>query len=263
MSSFSQFFSSGGGGDNLHPSVRGNVVTGAFGTGENVQWFTPVIDPNTGNPLVRTFIVPVDTTSVRVRLWGGGGTSGGGFAIKVVTGLTPGSSITVTLGKGGGKALVGGTTSFGSHVSATGGSTTAGGVGVGGDFISRGGVGSTDAGGGAAGIFGDGGLSAGGSVGGNGNAGAGSGATFYSGGNGVSGRGGNVGGSSNNGQLSGDHGIVSSLDYVSTGGGGGAGGGGANGGGGGVNGPGGFPGGGSEQDSSNTRAAHGLVIVEW
>lgn len=88
------------------------------------------------------FEVPADVTSMKVTVVGGGGggaksnhgTSkgggggGGGVAIQEVTGLTPGSSIQVTVGGAGlGKTTAGtpgtsgGTSSFGSYVSATGG----------------------------------------------------------------------------------------------------------------------------------------------
>ena len=98
------------------------------------------------------FEVPADVTSMKVTVVGGGGggaksstsTSGGGgggggVAIQEVTGLTPGSSIQVTVGGAGlgqttaGKpGTSGGTSSFGSYVSATGGAGGApysGGVG--------------------------------------------------------------------------------------------------------------------------------------
>lgn len=61
----------------------------------------------------------------------GGGGGAGGFAQELVTGLTPGSAISITVGAGGGGAnfnsrsnsigSTGGTSSFGSFVSATGG----------------------------------------------------------------------------------------------------------------------------------------------
>ena len=113
-----------------------------------------------------TFVVPVGVAQLEVELWGGGagsyasvsgipsgGAAGGGYARKRVTGLTPGQSIAITIGAGGtaGAAgvapTVGGTTSFGSFASATGGQLnglttvaapghggTPGGVGTGGDL---------------------------------------------------------------------------------------------------------------------------------
>jgi hypothetical protein len=126
------------------PQTR-NSFTGVFGTGK-VQFFG-----ENG-----TFIVPAGITSVRVRVWGnggegtrsaaGGGGGGGGFAMKTITGLTAGTSITVTVGQ---YYDSGATCSFGSYVSATGGGNTnsatgaVGGTGVGGDINNTGGTGAT------------------------------------------------------------------------------------------------------------------------
>ncbi len=111
-----------------------------------------------------TFVVPQGVTRLRVTVIGGGGAGGthatipsggggaGGQAITILTGMTPGTSVPVTVGAGGvaltggatGSGGVGGTSSFGVYLSATGGqgggggsvSTTAagggGGSGVGG-----------------------------------------------------------------------------------------------------------------------------------
>ena len=113
-----------------------------------------------------TFTVPAGVTRVKVFVTGAGGGggyqaggAGGGTAIKYVTGLTPGATITVTVGLGGsagsnypGTAYggTGGTTSFGAYCSATGGSGgppyngppsgRAPGVGSGGDLNLYGGV---------------------------------------------------------------------------------------------------------------------------
>jgi hypothetical protein len=116
---------------------------------------------STGN-----FTVPAGVTAVDVELWGGGsgswasvsgspggGGSGGGYARKRVTGLTPLGTVAVTVGAAGAGGTTGplaptagGTTSFGSYCSASGGSingndTTSvppfgnkGGVGSGGDL---------------------------------------------------------------------------------------------------------------------------------
>ena len=75
-----------------------------------------------------TFTVPSGVTAVKVSLCGGGGNgnagnacstggagNGAGVAIKYITGLTPGSTVTVTVGNAGG------TSSFGAYCSATGG----------------------------------------------------------------------------------------------------------------------------------------------
>jgi len=77
-----------------------------------------------------TFTIPSGVTAVKVTVVGGGGNGGnagaysgagggggGGVAIKYVTGLTAGGTVTVTVGG------IAGTSSFGAHCSATGGST--------------------------------------------------------------------------------------------------------------------------------------------
>lgn len=114
-----------------------------------------------------TFIVPSGVTSVRARVVGGGGGSntsvdstspgggggGGGFAMGIIE-VTPGQSITVTVGGAGScssNPSAGGTSSFGAFLTATGGSpgTKAvdnapggvGGTGTGGDFTASGGSG--------------------------------------------------------------------------------------------------------------------------
>jgi hypothetical protein len=129
------------------------------GFGSGIQSFT-----TSGN-----FMVPAGVTQVEVEVWGGGagsyasvsgvssgsasgGGSGGGYARKRITGLIPDQSVTVVAGSGGNWGTVssgatsGGTSSFGSYVSATGGSlnclasatspqngATPAGMGIGGD----------------------------------------------------------------------------------------------------------------------------------
>jgi hypothetical protein len=127
-----------------------------------------------------TFTVPTGVTSLKVTVVGGGGSGGGrsdsatyvggcgggggGAAIKWITGITSGTAITVTIGAGGlpcsatapANGLVGGTSSFGTYCSATGGSGGgygnnlvlisqqgggAGGIGTGGDLNIKGGGG--------------------------------------------------------------------------------------------------------------------------
>lgn len=123
------------------------------------------------------FTVPAPT--IEVEIWGGGGGSGGctgatlncgstgagaGYAKKLITGLTPGAAIAVTIGAGGAGGVGGGAqpasgqnSSFGSYVSAGGGGagvngdasapgTAPGspGVGVGGDLNLTGGPGGTN-----------------------------------------------------------------------------------------------------------------------
>lgn len=85
-----------------------------------------------------TFTVPAGVTSVFVTVVGGGGGSGnsasnscangaggngggGGLSQRLVTGLTPGSTVSVTVGAGGAAQTAGGTSSFGAFCSATGG----------------------------------------------------------------------------------------------------------------------------------------------
>lgn len=112
-----------------------------------------------------TFVVPTGVTRVRATVIGAGGAGGthasipsggggaGGQAIRIISGLTPGAAISVTVGASGvapsggatGVGGTGGSSSFGVYVSATGGqgggggsaTTTAagggGGYGVGGD----------------------------------------------------------------------------------------------------------------------------------
>lgn len=88
-----------------------------------------------------SFSVPAGVSQVEVELWGGGsgsyasvagspsgGGSGGGYARRLVTGLTPGQSISILVGAGGlggtsaSPPTGGGTSQFGSFVSASGGS---------------------------------------------------------------------------------------------------------------------------------------------
>jgi len=117
-----------------------------------------------------TFTVPTGITKVKVTVVGGGaggafganvptcpfspigGTGGGagGAAIEIISGLTPGGTVAVTVGAAGGLGNIctgtgqtaGGTSSFGAYCSATGGATsTVGGLGSGGDLNIRGGPG--------------------------------------------------------------------------------------------------------------------------
>lgn len=137
-----------------------------------LSWKLPLLRPGFGSGVRSfassgTFVVPAGVRQVDVEVWGGGsgtfasmpghaagGGSGGGYARKRVTGLTPGDAFAVTVGGGGAAGLVsgalptaGGTSSFGSFVSATGGSlnylanasapqhgATPPGIGVGGDI---------------------------------------------------------------------------------------------------------------------------------
>ncbi len=121
------------------------------------------------------FTVPPGVTQVDVEVWGGGsgsfasvpnfpsgGGSGGGYARKRITGLVPGQQIPVSVAGGGGAGTTagilpsaGGSSSFGTFVSASGGAlnalaslsapqngATPGGVGSGGDVNLQGSSGS-------------------------------------------------------------------------------------------------------------------------
>lgn len=155
----------------LAPYPRFNLQSLGQGFGAGVQSFT-----SSGN-----FTVPNGVTQVEVEVWGAGsgsyastasiasgGGSGGGYARKRITGLTAGSVIAVTVGAGGTAGstsgptapTAGGTSSFGSYVSATGGSLnplantgapalggTPSGAGTGGDVNVAGGDGSNGGGG--------------------------------------------------------------------------------------------------------------------
>jgi len=118
-----------------------------------------------------TFTVPAGVTKVKVTVVGGGaggrtatnstpqgGGGSGGASIKVITGLTPAGTVTVTVGTGGAANTDGVTSSFGAYCSATGGSSPAfggpgnggnGGTATGGDINFTGG-----AGGGGSGVSG-------------------------------------------------------------------------------------------------------------
>ncbi|HQT63921.1 MAG: hypothetical protein B7Z75_03935 [Acidocella sp. 20-57-95] len=110
-----------------------------------------------------TFTVPNGVTSVRVRVLGGGASSGyhstmpgagggaGGEAYGIINNLTPGQAIAVTVGAGGaaltspGVGNSGGTSSFGTFMSATGGVGGSGGTAV--EFSLSGGAGGIGTGG--------------------------------------------------------------------------------------------------------------------
>lgn len=156
-------------------------------------------------PGTHSFLWPLGVPTIKSRLWGAGGSAGGvngnaqssgasagGYSEKLITGV-PGTVYTVIIGAGpvGGNGTptdgtTGGTTSFGTFHSATGGgpgfssssggqpTTSAGGIGIGGDINLQGttGSGSITNGGGSGGgsPFGIAGAPAG-SIGGPGSAG--------------------------------------------------------------------------------------------
>jgi hypothetical protein len=236
------------------PLAAGETFAGLPGViiddGVNFKLFTPLSPTQVRAltaPLNRsqiftasgTFIVPAGVTSAEVIVIGGGGGGGasangsgggtvgnigagggaGGYALRRTTGLTPGASVTVTVGAAGtapaaASGGAGGSSSFGAFVSATGGggggwgentlsSGGAGGNGSGGDLNVQGGdggFGGNNAGGGSTAtqsdvlrIYGRGGVAAGGysipTFGGTGGAGRGhgTGGSGASGGSGVAG----------------------------------------------------------------------------
>ncbi len=162
-----------------------------------LMWKMPSLRPGFGSGVQTfsssgSFSVPAGVTQVEVEVWGGGsgsfasvpglpsgGGSGGGYAKKLVTGLTPGQVISVAVGFGGAggntlgaAAAAGGTSNFGQFVSATGGSlnylasssapvngATPAGIGVGGDVNFAGSAGQ-------AGMLNQGGLGGGAPMGG-------------------------------------------------------------------------------------------------
>ncbi len=107
-------------------------------------------------PGTHQWTVPNDVKWAVVEVWGagGGGTGGtggaghgGGYTRKIVA-LTPGGEVPVTIGRGGTGNVIhpvggglGGTSSFGTHCSATGGQRSYGGRGFGGHINYQGGSG--------------------------------------------------------------------------------------------------------------------------
>lgn len=115
--------------------------------GQFDQLITKIITENS------TFIVPTNIidNKISVRIFGGGGGvvnnswttigSGGGNMNYGIINVTPNQSINVTIGKGGAVGGNGGTTSFGTYLSATGGT-------IGNAITGNGGNGGTGGGGG-------------------------------------------------------------------------------------------------------------------
>jgi|9_EtaG_2_1085328.scaffolds.fasta_scaffold32813_2 hypothetical protein len=159
----------GSGGTTLTPSIN-NWATGTFGTGLVRVYGSSF---GTANANTYTFTCPTGITKVRVRCWGAGGGgpsnashaggAGGGFAIGEFD-VEVGTNYTVTVGAGGVHNTSGGTSSFGTLISATGGASAAnnslheGGIGVGGYINYKGGYAANGycGGGGAASVFGHG-----------------------------------------------------------------------------------------------------------
>lgn len=92
----------------------------------------------------------VKSAYVSLAAGGGGGISGlkyyvtgssSGYLLSQSTNLTPGESITITIGAGGAEGSTGGTTTFGTYFSCSGGSSNLGGPSLGGSCGSAGGDG--------------------------------------------------------------------------------------------------------------------------
>lgn len=242
-------------------STAFNPISGVFGTGQVQMYFTS-----------GTWSVPPGIGKVRARLWGGGGYNvggGGGFSMRTIYDLTGVTSIAVTVGAGGTSGTTtGGTSSFGSYCSATGGAASStGGTGTGGDINNTGGTGSS-AGAGAASLIGNGSRAITNTATASGGAGGGSANSSRPGGNGFLGIGGSINSNTPYTLLTPTSGLQQfSIDFIGTGGGGAVGQNGTNGSGAGssggiaANGRGGIPGGGGGQ--STGPGGQGLVIVEW
>jgi hypothetical protein len=97
-----------------------------------------------------TFTIPTGITAIKMTVVGGGGNGGtfrgggggGGAAIKYLTGLTPGNTLTVTVGAAGGTSSVASGTQSITTVSATGGAAGAAGSSFNTGYGGAGGVGS-------------------------------------------------------------------------------------------------------------------------
>lgn len=146
------------GSDVIWPGAQTSIGVGALSflilRSDGVSVWHPLTRPAQGTQVFTssgTFTVPAGVSEVEVEVWGGGGGSsassgagvytngggGGGYSRKIVAGLAPGGTVTVTIGAGGSATSsgvtggAGGTSSFGSHCSATGGAGAATAVGYG------------------------------------------------------------------------------------------------------------------------------------
>ena len=218
-------------------AIDQSAIATAFNS-PSLQWKLPTLRPGFGSGVESfsssgTFVVPTGVSQIEVELWGAGsgtfasnagaasgGGSGGGYAKKRIVGLTPGQQISVTIGTGGSAGTVagaaptaGGTSSFGSLVSATGGSlnylattsspqngATPPGIGVGGDVNLSGSAGQ-------AGSGNQGGMGGAGPLGGSQNSGT-TGVNGLFPGGGASGAGTGAGGSSSYAGAAGASGLV-------------------------------------------------------
>jgi hypothetical protein len=130
-------------------SANGRLAV--FGTG-NFQVFTSpgtyVVNPGISSIRVRVVGAGGNGAPVSSPPNGGGGGGGGGYAHKVITSFTAPRTYTVTVG-----SAPGGTSSFGSEVSATGGSNGSGSTGGSGGSGSSGDFNATGASGGSGGAY--------------------------------------------------------------------------------------------------------------
>jgi hypothetical protein len=187
---------------NGQTAITGSNIS-ALPTAPFLNWKLPSLKPGFGSGVKTfsssgTFTVPAGVTQAEVEVWGGGsgsfaslpglpsgGGSGGGYARKLVAGLSPGQVVQITVGAGGAAGTTsgtpagsGGTSSFGQFVSATGGSlnyqattsapengATPPGIGIGGDVNFSGSAGQ-------AGILNQGGLGGAAPLGGTQNSGS-------------------------------------------------------------------------------------------
>jgi hypothetical protein len=237
-----------------------NPITGQFGNG-----FVQVFGSS------GTWPVPDGVNNVRVRIFGAAGYNGGGgggFGIKTIYNLAGSGVTAVAVTVGVASTSTGGTSSFGSYLTVTGGASTGspalGGTSTGGDINYTGGSGWNGyGGGGVANLFGNGGNAQQSTAGpgSSGASGGGAATAGFSGGSGISGAGGFfISGTPTSSFQAQSGNTIGSIDYIGTGGGGAVNITGANGGGGGNNASGGFPGGGG---GGNFLGGGGLVILEW
>jgi hypothetical protein len=140
--------------------VSGNPtisVTNSVFSAISTAIYPTTVTNSSGTPLTNTgtgtfnFVVPTDVTRLKVTVIGGGGGGGGivgnnsnfcssgggggggGLSTSIISGLTPGSTISVTVGAGGSGGSTssgtnGGSSSFGAYLSATGGTAGTGGT---------------------------------------------------------------------------------------------------------------------------------------
>ena len=122
--------------------LQQSEIVDLFGDGTGTWFVVPLLTGLRFAVLTAsgTFVTPLGGPVLDLELWGGGagsfasvsgggggGGGGGGYARLRASGVTPLVSLTVTIGGGGGAGTTGGypgnggTTSFGSYVSATGG----------------------------------------------------------------------------------------------------------------------------------------------